>query len=57
MNPGDLMRLGVTQTLAQNRLQTLVSKVIHGKMFKIFKFDHTNKWYMHNTLPVPENDT
>ena len=22
-----------------------------------FKFDHTNKWYMHKTAPVLENDT
>ena len=26
-------------------------------MCKKFKFDHTNKWYMHNTAPVLENDT
>ena len=30
-----------------------------GKMiqWETFKFDHTNKWYMHNTAPVLENDT
>ena len=27
------------------------------EMCKKFKFDHTNKWYMHNPAPVPENDT
>ena len=34
-----------------------VSKVIHWKMCGIFQFDHTNKWYMHNSAPVPENDS
>ena len=34
-----------------------VGKVIHWEMCKKFKFDHTNKWYMHNTAPVLENDT
>ena len=27
------------------------------EMCKKFKFDHTNKWYMHNPAPVQENDT
>ena len=26
-------------------------------MCKKFKFDHTNKWYMHNPAPVLEKDT
>ena len=26
-------------------------------MCKEFKFDHTNKWYVHNPTPVLENDT
>ena len=26
-------------------------------MCKKFKFEHTNKWYMHNPAPVLENDT
>ena len=26
-------------------------------MCKKFKFDHTNKWYIHNAAPVLENDT
>ena len=26
-------------------------------MCKKFKFDHTNKWYMHNPAPILENDT
>ena len=26
-------------------------------MCKQFKFDHTNKWYMHNPAPVLENNT
>ena len=34
-----------------------VGKVIHWEMCKKFKFDHANKWYMHNPGPVLENDT
>ena len=34
-----------------------VGKVIHWEMCKKFKFDHTNKWYMHNSAPVLENDS
>ena len=34
-----------------------VGKVIHWEIYKKFKFDHTNKWYMHNPVPVLENDT
>ena len=30
-----------------------VGKVIHWEMCKKFKFDHTNKWYMHNPIPIP----
>ena len=29
----------------------------NDNMCKKFKFDHTNKWYMHNPVPVLENDT
>ena len=34
-----------------------VGKVIHWEMCKKFKFDHTNKRYMHNLAPVQENDS
>ena len=34
-----------------------VGKLIHWEMCKKFKFDHTNKWYMHKPAPVLENDT
>ena len=34
-----------------------VGKVIHWEMCKKFKFDHTNRWYMHNPAPVLENAT
>ena len=34
-----------------------VDKVIHWEMCKKLKFDHTNKWYMHNPAPVLWNDT
>ena len=46
--------------LAQKEYKTkhdCVGKVIHQRMCKKFKFDHTNKWYMHNPAPVLENDT
>ena len=46
--------------LAQKKYKTRhdwVGKVIHRKLCKGFKFDHTNKWYMHNPAPVLENDT
>ena len=46
--------------LAQNEYKTRqnwVGKVIHWEMWKKFKFDHTSKWYMHNPVPVQENDT
>ena len=33
-----------------------VGKGIHREMCKKFKFDHTNKWYMHNPAPVLENN-
>ena len=33
-----------------------VGKGIHWEMFKKFKFDHANKWYMHKPSPVLEND-
>ena len=34
-----------------------IGRVIHREMCKKFKFDHTNKWYMHNPAPILENDT
>ena len=29
-----------------------IGKGIHREMCKKFKFDHTNKWYMHNPAAV-----
>ena len=46
--------------LAQEEYKTRldwVGKVIHWEMCKKFKFDHTNKCYIHNPAPVLENDT
>ena len=43
--------------LAQKAKHEWVGKAIHWEMCKKFKFDHTNKWYMHNPAPVLENDT
>ena len=34
-----------------------VGKVIHWEMCRKFQFDHTNKWYIHNSTPVLENDS
>ena len=34
-----------------------VGKVIHWEMCRKFQFDHTNKWYMHNPIPIRENDS
>ena len=45
--------------LAQKEYKTRhdwVIKVIHWEMCKKFRFDHTNKWYMHNPASVLEND-
>ena len=46
--------------LAQKKYKTKhdwVGKVIRWEMPKKFKFDHTNKWYMHNLAAVLENDS
>ena len=43
--------------LAQETRHEWVSRVIHREMCKKMKFDHTNKWYMHNPASVLENDT
>ena len=34
-----------------------IGKVIHWEMCRKFQFDHWNKWYMHNPVPVIENDS
>ena len=39
------------------RIYDWVSKVIHLKMYKKFKYDYTNILYMQNPAPVLENDT
>ena len=46
--------------LAQKEYKTRqdrVGKVIHWEMCKKLKFEHTNKWYMHNLASVLKNDT
>ena len=53
-SPGDLWILAVTQTLTKDHQLTTV---IHWELCKKFKFDHTIKWYMHNTESVIENKT
>ena len=42
--------------LAQKEYKARHDKVIQWEICKKFKFDHTNKWYMHNPAPVLEND-
>ena len=37
--------------------QDWVGKVIHWELCKKFKFNYTNKWYMHNPEAVLENNT
>ena len=34
-----------------------VGKVIHLELCKKLKFDHSNKWYMHNPESVLDNET
>ena len=34
-----------------------VGKVIHWEFCKKFKFDNTNKWYMHHLTSFLENET
>ena len=44
--------------LAQKEYKAIhdwIGKVIHWEMCRKFQFDHTNKWYMHNPVPVLEN--
>ena len=46
--------------LAQKEYKTRhdwVGKVIHEELCKKLKFDHKNKWYMHNLESVLENET
>ena len=46
--------------LAQKEYKTKkdwVSKVIQWELRKVFKFDHTNKWYIHNPESILENET
>ena len=34
-----------------------MGKVIHWELCKKFRFDYTNKWYMHNPESILENET
>ena len=46
--------------LAQKEYKTRhdwIGKMIDWEMCKQFKFDHANKWYMHNQAPLVEYDT
>ena len=50
----------VCSKLAQKEYKTRndgVGKVIHWELYKKFKCDHTNKWYMLNPESVQENET
>ena len=49
-----------TAKLAQKEYKTRhdwVDKGIYWELIKKFKFDHMNKWYMHNPESVQENET
>ena len=46
----------LAQTEYKNR-HDWVEKEIHWELYKKFKFDHTNKWYMHNPESIQENET
>ena len=37
--------------------QNWMGKVIHWELCKKVKFNHTNKWYVHNPESVLENET
>ena len=53
-------RISECSNLAQKEHETrhdLVGKVIHWELYKKWKFDHTNKWYMHNPASNFENET
>ena len=57
---GIIIIIIICSKLAQKEYETKhdwVDKVIHWEMWKKFKFEHTNKWYMHNPAPVLENNT
>ena len=46
--------------LAQKEYKTghdRVGKVIHCELSKKLRFDHTNKWHMHNPASVLENES
>ena len=40
-----------------NNIHELVDKVIHRELYKKFRFDNTNKWYIHNPASVQKSDT
>ena len=45
----------IISTLAQKEYKTRhdrVGKIIHRELCKKLKFDHTNKWYMYNSVSV-----
>ena len=49
-----MQKIGTEGVQSETRLGRMV---IHWEMCKKFKFDHANKWYMHNPAPVLEDDT
>ena len=42
-----LIIVGVLCMINEESRHDLVGQVIHWEMCKKFRFDHTNKWYMH----------
>ena len=52
--------IAICTKLAQKEYKTrhdMVRKVIYWEFCKKYKFDHTNKWFMHNPEAVLENET
>ena len=43
------------KTKQNSIFDSLYFKVIHLELYKKLKFDHTNKWYIHNLASVLEN--
>ena len=55
-----IMIIRECRNLEQNEYKTRhnwVGVVIHWELCKNLKFDHTNKWYIHNPESILENET
>ena len=57
MSKNPLSGFAPKQTIESSALAAYPHSATYWEMCKKFKFDYTNKWYMHNPAPVLENDT